>query len=735
MANAALIRTDYWNRVTNTVRSGNPSRTENVTDIENFAIPYTCALTASLHLWGIATGLTATAVADQPGLTIAPGAATDKNGYLIALVAGGIAITDPDIDPTRTTDIPTTPVSSAGITLSTTDITGTRYLTIRYHEVTTEGLLGNAPTLTHAPWIRLQSTTGFDDDGTDLVLAHVTLANGKVSALTAQLRHHTGIHADRIQFHKPHAATTPTLSVAHIPTAELATQPNGSLTLTQTGPEPTFTIDTGGNLGLGTATPTAGLHIDRDATDNLALKLDSAGPGWGSGLQLRNTSAGARTFGLYSGSDAKLHIVDVDSSVDRLVIDKTGNVGIGTRQPGRPLHVEGTEIHSGGNGAGFSFADRTITTLVNNPGATGQRWVWYAHSGSARLWSGGDRVVVDKTGNVGIGIAAGQARRPLHVEGSEIHSGGSGGGLSFADRATGTLVENPGAGQRWVWYAHNGSARLWSGSDRLSINVHPNEVGLDVNRRMRIRAEGGPGVSAGTWLFQNGQDRGFVGLIGDDEVGLYGSGFGWGLRMNTNTGTVRCLGGNGAFQSALSCSGNIGVWATGTASGIIATAPIAGQFFGEVRITGALSKGGGGFKIDHPLDPENKYLSHSFVESPEMLNLYRGTATTDEHGNAQVHLPDYFETLNEEFGYQLTPLGEPVTAAIATEIKDNSFTIRSDKPFARISWQVTGVRKDPWANAHRIEVEEAKPEHEQHYFLHPTEHGAAATRGLHNLEN
>ena len=89
------------------------------------------------------------------------------------------------------------------------------------------------------------------------------------------------------------------------------------------------------------------------------------------------------------------------------------------------------------------------------------------------------------------------------------------------------------------------------------------------------------------------------------------------------------------------------------------TAPVAspGVFLGNVRITGDLSKAGGGFEIDHPLDPENKYLSHSFVESPDMLNVYNGTATTDDNGEAVVALPGYFNVLNHQCCYQLTVIG------------------------------------------------------------------------------
>ena len=124
---------------------------------------------------------------------------------------------------------------------------------------------------------------------------------------------------------------------------------------------------------------------------------------------------------------------------------------------------------------------------------------------------------------------------------------------------------------------------------------------------------------------------------------------------------------------------------------------------------GKLFKGGGGFRIDHPTDPGGKYLSHSFVESPEMANLYAGTAVTDDEGLATVSLPDFFEALNREHRFQLTPIGQLAVATVEGEVRDNAFTIRTDKPGVTVSWQVTGVRQDPWAEAHRIPVVEEKP--------------------------
>jgi hypothetical protein len=151
---------------------------------------------------------------------------------------------------------------------------------------------------------------------------------------------------------------------------------------------------------------------------------------------------------------------------------------------------------------------------------------------------------------------------------------------------------------------------------------------------------------------------------------------------------------------------------------------------GNVNIKGSLSKGSGSFKIDHPLDPANKYLYHSFVESPDMMNVYNGNVVTDKHGVATVVLPDYFEALNREFRYQLTPIGQFAQAFVAQEISRNHFTIKTSKPGVKVSWQVTGVRHDAYAEANRIQVEVEKPREEQGRYLHPELFGAAPEQGV-----
>lgn len=144
----------------------------------------------------------------------------------------------------------------------------------------------------------------------------------------------------------------------------------------------------------------------------------------------------------------------------------------------------------------------------------------------------------------------------------------------------------------------------------------------------------------------------------------------------------------------------------------------------SLRVTGMIYKDGGGFKIDHPLDPENKYLYHSFVESPDMKNIYDGVIELAENGEAWIELPDWFETLNCDFRYQLTPIGVPgPNLYIAEEVSDNRFKIAGGDPGMKVSWQVTGTRQDPYAVAHPIVPEEDKSLEERGYYLHPELYG------------
>jgi hypothetical protein len=256
-----------------------------------------------------------------------------------------------------------------------------------------------------------------------------------------------------------------------------------------------------------------------------------------------------------------------------------------------------------------------------------------------------------------------------------------------------------------------------------------------------------------TGLLGTGEGSDGVGVSASGNTGVYGNGYAVGVygTSDVSTGVIGTstsyigVYGSGATGVTGVSSGGPGVvaqsataWAldaygTSTATGVLAGSASgwAAWFNGNVDVDGNLSKAGGSFKIDHPLDPANKYLYHSFVESPDMMNIYNGNAILDGSGEAVVTLSDWFETLNRDFRYQLTAVGAPgPNLYVAEEVSGNHFKIAGGRPGAKVSWQVTGIRQDAWANAHRIPVEQAKPELERGFYLHPALYGAPEEKGV-----
>jgi hypothetical protein len=232
------------------------------------------------------------------------------------------------------------------------------------------------------------------------------------------------------------------------------------------------------------------------------------------------------------------------------------------------------------------------------------------------------------------------------------------------------------------------------------------------------RGVGGRGVY-GFW--GTGTTAGVYGIDQNPAANSVGV---WGQSVSTAAGA-------GVFAQALGTTGGFGIYAQSFAP----TTGWAGYFVGRVNVTGTLSKGGGSFKIDHPLDPEHKYLYHSFVESPDMKNIYDGNVVTDAEGFATVDLPEWFEALNRDFRYQLTVIGRFAQAIVAREIEDNRFTIQTSVPHTKVSWQVTGIRHDAFAETYRIPVEEDKPDVEDGTYLYPEAFGLPRERGVESRQS
>jgi hypothetical protein len=186
------------------------------------------------------------------------------------------------------------------------------------------------------------------------------------------------------------------------------------------------------------------------------------------------------------------------------------------------------------------------------------------------------------------------------------------------------------------------------------------------------------------------------------------------------TGVTGGSGTNYGLHTAASGSGtNYGIYSTA----YMGATNWAGYFDGDINVTGTVWKSKDGFRIDHPLDPANRYLQHNSVESSEMKNIYDGVAVLDAGGKATVKLPDWFQALNGEFRYQLTCIGGYAPVYVASEVNNNQFEIAGGTPGLKISWQITGVRQDKFAQANRLQIEQEKLPTEKGRYLHPAVYG------------
>lgn len=139
------------------------------------------------------------------------------------------------------------------------------------------------------------------------------------------------------------------------------------------------------------------------------------------------------------------------------------------------------------------------------------------------------------------------------------------------------------------------------------------------------------------------------------------------------------------------------------------------------------------FQIDHPQDPGNKFLLHYSVESPEVLNIYRGTIVLDAYGNRDVELPSYFESININYSYQLTAIGIAMPELhISKELQNGIFRISGGVPGKKVSWIVIAQRHDEWIKHHPESevVELEKKPHERGKFLHPELNGETNEKSL-----
>lgn len=346
----------------------------------------------------------------------------------------------------------------------------------------------------------------------------------------------------------------------------------------------------------------------------------------------------------------------------------------------------------GSGGGGGAYAKKNNVSLT--PGGSASYTIGAANSGTATNFNSGSCIGAAASGSTG-GTAGSSAGDTTFsggngASGGPFAAGGSGGGGGGGGGAAGKNGAGGSGGG-----GSNPTAGTGGTGDNGTTAAEANGTEYDATHGSGGGGGGGTGSGGGS---------GGAGVAG----GLYGAGGGGGG------------GGRGAGNPG-------GSGASGTQGIIVITyTPVSGPTLtinanttisGDLNTSGALSKGSGSFVIDHPLDPKNKLLYHSFVESPDAMGMYVGSAILDESGEATIELPSYFLALNRDFKYFATPIGNPMpNLHLSMKVRKRFFGLFGTPTFSiaggvsggEISWQVLGTRHDPYILANPIVSEVEK---------------------------
>jgi hypothetical protein len=485
-----------------------------------------------------------------------------------------------------------------------------------------------------------------------------------------------------------------------------------------------------GKVGIGTATPHHQLRISGGPnwTSNLwvgSLELDNAAAiGWqrntaGRGFGIGHTNEGLFFFNTESDPGTKLLPADY-----AMTIANGGQVGIGSTMPHHQLRISGGPFWTSDGWIGSLELDN-IAAIGWRSNAGGRRFgigqslggLYFFHTsgdpGTATSAANYDMVIAD-SGSVGIGTFSPAPGTKLNVVTDAAANYAIRGDAPNGSGVVGSSAAPGNAATAGLHSANNGIGVYGeANAGDLAYGVHGKSVQGTAVYGVSDTGVGLRGVSTSN-TGVTGTSSLFVGVRGSssasNSAGVDGESPYIGVEGRTS-------GDNPDRQAVRGDNFNS---ATG----------YAGIFVGNVLVTGLLTKSSGSFLIDHPMDPHNKYLSHSSVESPDMKNVYDGNATTDATGYAKITLPDYFEALNKDFRYQLTVIGDFAQAVVSKEIEKNAFEVKTDRPNVKVSWQVTGIRQDAWAKAHPTVVEKEKSEAERGKYLAPEVYGQSKEMGI-----
>jgi len=459
-----------------------------------------------------------------------------------------------------------------------------------------------------------------------------------------------------------------------------------------------------GNVGVGTTTPTSKLHIE-DITvvadllndgfeDNTLAPFTSTDWFVTSTPVEVNTGADAASSGAIGHSQTSFMEYTVTVPAGGASLSFAYSVSSEANYDFLRFYIDGVQQTEWSGTIAYTTANYTLAA-----GTQTLRWS-YEKDGSDD--GGNDEAYIDDV--VISPSASGSAIRIVdgaQADGKVLTSDANG-NASWQIPTAGAADNDWTVAGNDMYNNNTGNTGIGTTTPTHALNVVNNEDAAGV---MSIQNDTAGGF-AGIYFFQNTNYRGHIGYV--------------------NTGGSNSFGGPGDFQLA---SGDRDMVFSTTNGGENFDESMRLDQDGNLTVVGNLAKGGGTFKIDHPLDPANKYLYHSFVESPDMMNIYNGNVVTNANGVATVKMPKYFKALNKEFRYQLTVIGSFSQAIISKEISYNSFEIKTNNPNVKVSWMVTGVRKDAWANKNRV-IPEVKKTWEKGHYIHPKLYGASESKNI-----